>query len=132
MDGLIPMSPPNTLFHPVALSHLQAHVVGEAGEEVMLYVAADERVAKGPVEQGIAGQVEDAQAHEVDPLGLPIGREHGEADVLWEREGGTLQHPPPPRKQNQPWLWPHEGTKAPARLSRILGFGCQPQSWVHP
>lgn len=96
MDDLVPVSPPNTLVRPVRLSHLQAHVVGEAGEEVMLHVAADERVAEGPVEQGVAGQVEDAQAHEVDPLGFPIGREHGEADVLREREVGTLWYPPPP------------------------------------
>lgn len=94
MDGLVPVSPPNTFVSPVGLSHLQAHVVGEAGEEVMLHVAADERVAEGPVEQGVAGQVEDTQAHEVDPLGFPISREHGEADVLQEREVGTPRHLP--------------------------------------
>ena len=93
MDGLVPVSPPNTLICPVGPSHLQAHVVREAGEEVMLHVAADERVAEGPVEQDVAGQVEDAQAHEVDPLGFPIGREHGEANVLRERQGG---HPAAP------------------------------------
>jgi len=97
MDGLVPVSPPNTLVHPTGPSHLQAHVVGEAGEEVMLHVAADERVAEGPVEQGVAGQVEDAQAHEVDPLGFPIGRKHGEADVLRDREVGTPWHPLPTR-----------------------------------
>lgn len=94
---VVPVSPPNTLVRSAGLSHLQAHVVGEAGEEVMLHVAADERVAEGPVEQGVAGQVKDAQAHEVDPLGFPIGREHGEADVLRDREVGTPWHPPPLR-----------------------------------
>lgn len=97
MDGLVPMSPSNVLVCPVGPSHLEAHVVREAGEEVVLHMAADERVAEGPVEQGVAGQVEDTQAHQVDPLGFPIGRKHGEADVLRERQVGTLRHPPPPR-----------------------------------
>lgn len=98
MDGLVPVSPSHTPVCPAGPSHLEAHVVREAGEEVMLHMAADERVAKGPVEQGIAGQVEDTQAHQVDPLGFPIGREHGEADVLQERQVGTLQHLPPPTR----------------------------------
>lgn len=135
MDGLVPVSPPNTLICPVGPSHLQAHVVGEAGEEVMLHMAADERVAKGPVEQGVAGQVEDTQAHEVDPLGFPIGGEHGEADVLWEKQGGDPVAPVTPpalSRQSQPRLWPCEGMKALARLSHVLGFGRQPQNWVRP
>lgn len=76
-------------------AHLEAHVVGEAGEEVVLHMAADERVAEGPVEQGVAGQVEHAQAHQVDALGLPIGREHGEADVLQEKGGSGSRSIPP-------------------------------------
>lgn len=54
----------------------------------MLHVAADERVAEGPVQEGVAGQVEDTEAHQVDPFGFVLSREHGEADVLWERRGG--------------------------------------------
>lgn len=120
MDGLVPVSPPNTFVRPVGLSHLQAHVVGEAGEEVMLHVAADERVAEGPVEQGVAGQVEDTQAHEVDPLGFPIGRKHGEADVLREREVGTPRHlqtaPPSPFPAEQTMalaMQGHKGARQP-------------------
>lgn len=123
---LIPLSPPSTLSHPVGSSHLQAHVVREAGEEVMLHVAADERVAEGPVEEGVAGQVEDTQAHEVDPLGFAVGREHGEADVLRERQGG---HPVAPvtslvsSQQSQWQLCLCVGMK-----SHILGS----LSWVCP
>lgn len=85
-----PVSPPS---HPVGWSHLEAHVVREAGEEVMLHVAADEGVAEGPVEEDVTGQVEDTQAHQVDPLGFVLSREHGEPNVLWERQGG---HPVAP------------------------------------
>lgn len=127
---LIPMSPPSTLSHPLGSSHLQAHVVREAGEEVMLHVAADERVAEGPVEEGVAGQVEDTQAHEVDPLGFAVGREHGEADVLRERQGGHPVAPvtsPLSSQQSQWQLCLCVGMK-----SHILGSLCQPQSWVCP
>lgn len=45
-------------------------------------MAADERVTTHPVQQRVAGQVQDAVRHLVDPLG-PAGRgEHVEADVL--------------------------------------------------
>lgn len=97
MDGFVSMSLSDALVCPVGWSHLEAHVVREAGEEMMLHMAADERVTEGPVEQGVAGQVEDTQAHQVDPLGFPISRKHGEADVLRESQVGTPQHPPPPR-----------------------------------
>lgn len=64
------------------LTHLEAHVVRQAGEEVVLHVAADERVAEAPIKQCIAGQVEHTQTHLLNALGLPISRKHGEADVL--------------------------------------------------
>lgn len=99
-------------------AHLEAHVVGQAGEEVVLHVAADERVAEGPVEQGITGQVEHAQAHLVDALGLPIGREHGEADVLQERWGGSRGPPPP--------------GECGGSSCTELRVGCQPKCWVCP
>lgn len=75
------------------LTHLEAHVVRQAGEEVVLHVAADERVAEAPIKQCIAGQVEHTQTHLLNALGLPISRKHGEADVLQERHAGSL-HPP--------------------------------------
>lgn len=62
----------------------------------MLHMAADERVAEGPVKQAVAWQVEDAQAHQVDPLGFPIRGEHGQANVLWKKEARTLWHLLPP------------------------------------
>lgn len=99
-------------------AHLEAHVVGQAGEEVVLHVAADERVAEGPVEQGVAGQVEHAQAHQVDALGLPIGREHGEADVLQERWGGSHGLLPTPQGMWQLWAHRAEGRL----LTQVLGL----------
>lgn len=75
------------------LTHLEAHVVRQAGEEVVLHMAADERVAEAPIKQCIAGQVEHTQTHLLNALGLPIGCEHGEADVLQERHTGSF-HPP--------------------------------------
>lgn len=65
-----------------AVSYLQTHVIWEEGEEVMLHVAVDERVSKHPVQQDVAGQVQDAVGHLVDPLRSPGRGEHVEADVL--------------------------------------------------
>lgn len=92
----------------------------------MLHMAADERVAKAPVQEGVAGQVEDTQAHEMDPLGFAVGGEHGEADVLWDRQGGHPVAPatsPVPSQQSQWQLCLCVGTR-----SHILGSLCQPKS----
>lgn len=66
-------------------------MVGQEGEEVVLHVAADERVSEDPVEQRVAGQVQHPVGHLVDPLGPLGGREHGEADVL---QGPGEEHGP--------------------------------------
>lgn len=66
----------------LTLIYLQAHVVREPGEEVVLHVAADDGVTEGPVQNGQPGQVKHAQAHHVNPLGLLVPGEHGQPDVL--------------------------------------------------
>lgn len=63
-------------------THLQAHVVGQEWEEVMLDVAADEGMAKGPVQRWVSGKVQDTVGHLVDPLGTASGRKHWQTDVL--------------------------------------------------
>lgn len=62
--------------------HLQTHVVGQRGEEMVLDVAADQRVSKSPVQDWVSGQVEDSMAHLVDPLWSLLRREHGQTYVL--------------------------------------------------
>ncbi len=63
-------------------AHLQAHVVRQEWEEVMLHVAVDEGMAEGPVQQRVSGKVQDSVCHLVDAFGPVSGRKHGQADVL--------------------------------------------------
>ena len=67
-------------------AHLQTHVVGQHGEEMVLDVAADQRVSESPVQDWVSGQVEDSMAHLVDPLWSLLRREHGQTYVLWDKD----------------------------------------------
>lgn len=64
------------------LAYLQAHVVREPGEEVVLHVTADNGVAERPFQYRQSGQVQHTQAHHVNPLRLLVPREHGQPNVL--------------------------------------------------
>lgn len=63
-------------------THLQAHVVRQEWEKVMLYMAVDEGMAKGPVQQWVSGKVQDSVRHLVDPFWTATGRKHWQSDVL--------------------------------------------------
>jgi len=70
-------------------THLQAHVVGQEWEEVMLDVAADEGMAEGPVQRWVSGKVQDSVGHLVDPFGTASGGKHRQSDVL-QKHGGQI------------------------------------------
>ena len=67
------------------MTDLQAHVVREEGEEVVLHMAVDERVAEGPVQQRVPREVQDAVRHLVNAFRPRRRGEHGQADVLWRQ-----------------------------------------------
>ena len=70
-------------------AYLETHVIRQEGKEVVLHVAADERVSEDQVQQRVAGQIQNPVGHLEYPLGPLLGREHGKADVL---EGPGEEH----------------------------------------
>ena len=48
-------------------------MIRQEGEEVVLHMAADERVSEDPVQQRVAGQIQNPVGHLVYPLGPLLG-----------------------------------------------------------